>query len=515
MKKTYTYIGLIVIMLLITSCKKSFLDLSPSSSYTDANYYQTDAQFKQAVTAAYAPLRDLMNNDFYFSEMRSDNTFYQSALANRGTAFVFRENLSDFKDGSTNSYTAAEWQYLYQIISRANIVISRLKGTSGIADASAKNYDGQCKFLRAFAYFKLVRLFGGVPVFLNEVKVPSDAFLPRASIDDVYKQIIADATEAINQLAPPAKFPQTGEATKGSATVLLADVYVSLKRWADAETLLNTLPGMNYGLNADYASTFLPTNKNSKESLFEVQYLDGTATGTTPNTLTFNFLPRSTNTTLLTGIAINNSGGAGLNTPTPDLISTYEPNDKRPDASIGITEGTYNASDLFTFSAVKNVAGYNAAPAGKVAIPYIKKYLHSPLTAVSGSGDNFPIYRYSEALLLLAEAQNEQGKSSLTALNAVRTRAGLPSATFINQATMRNTILHERRVELAFENKRWYDLVRTGTAINVLNAAGAKLKLQFSYLPSDSRIVTDFRLLFPIPAAEVGLNTQLIQNQGY
>jgi hypothetical protein len=516
MKKTYKYISIVVVTLIATSCKKTFLDLSPPSSYTDVNFYKTDAQFKQAVTAAYAPLRDLMNNDFYFSEMRSDNTFYQSVLSNRGTAFVFRENISDFKDGATNSYTASEWQYLYQIISRANIVISRLKNASGIADASVKNYDGQCKFLRAFAYFKLVRLFGGVPLFLNEVTVPADAFLPRASVDEVYKQIIADASEAINELTPPAaKFPQTGEATKGSATVLLADVNVTLKRWADAESLLNTLPAMNYGLNADYATAFLPTNKNSKESLFEVQYLDGTATGTTPNALTFNFLPRSTNTSLLTGIAVNNSGGAGLNTPTPDLIGTYEPSDKRLDASVGITEGTYNASDLFTFSAVKSAVGYTTPPAGKIAVPYIKKYLHSPLIAVSGSADNFPIYRYSEALLLLAEAQNEQGKSPLTALNAVRTRAGLPNATFTNQETMRNTILHERRVELAFENKRWYDLVRTGTAINVLNTAGAKLKSQFSYLPSDSRIVTDFRLLFPIPAAEVGLNTQLTQNPGY
>ena len=490
------------------------MDLSPKASYTDVNYYQTDAQFKQAVTAAYAPLRDVMTNDFYFAEMRSDNTFYQSALSNRGTAYVFRENISDFKDGSTNSYTAAEWQYLYQVISRANIVISRLKSAPQISSSAVSSYDGQCKFLRAFAYFKLVRLFGGVPLFLTEVTTPDGAFLPRSSVEDVYKQIITDATDAISELAP-AKFPQTGEATKGSATMLLADVYATLKRWADAEILLNTLPAMNYGLNADYASTFLPSNKNSKESLFEVQYLDGTATGTTPNVLTAYFLPRSTNTAPLTGIAINNSGMGGLNTPTPDLISTYERNDKRLDASIGIAEGIYNASDLFTFSTAKSVVNYTAPPSGKVAIPYSKKYLHAPLTAISGSGDGFPIYRYSEALLLLAEAQNEQGKSPLTALNAVRTRAGLPNAVIADQTTMRNTILHERRVELAFENKRWHDLVRTGTAINVLNNAGAKLKLQFSYLPADSRIVTDFRLLFPIPAAEVGLNTQLVQNPGY
>ena len=513
MKKSIFYA--LVISLTSTACQDSFLNLSPKASYTDATYYQTNAQFRQAVTAAYTPLLDLMNNDFYLSEMRSDNTFYQSVLSNRGTAFVFRENISDFKDGATNSYTAAEWQSLYQIISRANIVISRLKTASGLPAASVSSYDGQSKFLRAFAYFKLVRLFGGVPLLIDEVKGADDAFRPRATVEQVYQQIITDANDAIRELNAPAKFPQTGEATKGSATVLLADVLVGLKRWPEAETLLNTLPAMGYGLNADYASTFQPGNKNSKESLFEVQYLDGTTTGTTPNTLTFNFLPRSTNTTLLTGNAINNSGAGGVNTPTSDLISTYEPADKRLEASIGIAEGTYNASNLFTFSAVKSVVGYTAPPVGKVAVAYIKKYLHAPLTALTGSADDFPIYRYAEALLLLAEAQNEQGKSPLTAWNAVRTRAGLPNVPASDQATMRAGILRERRVELTFENKRWHDLVHSGTAIATLNAFGAKLKAQASYLPTDSRIVTDFRLLFPIPAAEVGLNLLLTQNPSY
>ncbi|GAB4044106.1 RagB/SusD family nutrient uptake outer membrane protein [Spirosoma jeollabukense] len=513
MKKTKLYA--LAIGLTLSACQQDYLNLAPKAAYTDDTYFQTDAQFRQAVTAAYAPLLDLMNNDFYLSEMRSDNTFYQSVLSNRGTAFVFRENISDFKDGATNSYTAAEWQYLYQIISRANLAIGRLKTASGLSAASLSSYDGQCKFLRAFAYFKLVRLFGGVPLFIDEVKDANGAFLPRATPNQVYQQIIADANDAVRELNAPAKFPQTGEATKGAATVLLADVLVTLQRWAEAETLLATLPGMGYGLNADYASVFLPTNKNSKESLFEVQYLDGTTTGTTPNTLSFNFLPRSTNTTLLTGVAINNSGAGGVNTPTSDLISAYESTDKRLDASIGITEGTYNASNLFTYSAVKSLVGYTASATGRVAVPYIKKYLHAPLSALTGSADNFPIYRYAEALLLLAEAQNEQGKSPLVALNAVRSRAGLPNAQAADQATMRQVILHERRVELAFENKRWYDLVRSGTAVATLNAFGAKIKAQANYLPTDGRIVTPFRLLFPIPAAEVGLNPLLTQNPSY
>jgi len=327
MKKIY----ILAILLSVTavSCKKNFLDLAPKSSYSDANYFQTDQQFSSAVTAAYAPLRDVVVNDYLMSEMRSDNTIYQSILSNRGTAYTDRERLSDFMDASTDSYTASEWQYCYQVISKANIVISRLKTATGIPTSSATNYDGQCKFLRALMYFKLVRLFGGVPLFLKEVKTPDYAFLPRSSVTDVYAQIISDANDAINELPVPAKFPQTGAATKGAATVLLADVDVTLQKWSDAVSLLNTLPAMGYGLNANYSDAFLPSNKNSKESLFEVQFLDGTTTGSTPNPLVFHFLPRSSSTALVTTLAINNQSTGGWNTPTQNLISSYEPGDKR------------------------------------------------------------------------------------------------------------------------------------------------------------------------------------------
>jgi len=508
------YILLALLGLTASSCKKSFTDLTPKSSYSDANYFLTTQQFNAAVTAAYAPLRDVVVNDYLMSEMRSDNAIYQSILSNRGTAYTEREALCNFRDASTNSYTASEWQYCYQVISRANMVISRLPAATNVPADSATLYDGQCKFLRALMYFKLVRLFGGVPLFLHEVKTPQDAFLPRSSVDQVYAQIVADAGDAIKELPVPAGFPQTGAATKGAATVLLADVDVYLKKYADAAALLNSLPAMGYGLNANYTDAFLPANKNGKESLFEVQFLGGTATGSTPDPLLFHFLPRSTSTALVTSLAINNTSTGGWNTPTQDLIGTYEAGDKRLDASIGMVEGTYNASDYFTYSAVKSVVGYAGPPSGKVAVPYTKKYEHTP-AAVSGSSDDFPVYRYAEALLLLAEALNEQGQSPLAPLNAVRARAGLTATTATDQAALRAAILHERRVELAFEDKRWHDLVRSGTAVAVMNAFGVNLKAQLSYIPADSYNVNDNKLLFPLPQAEVGLNTQLTQNPGY
>lgn len=512
MKKIYILVTLLA--LTATACKKSYIDLIPKDSYTGENFYLTADQFKQAVIAAYAPLRDVLVNDYFTSEMRSDNTIYQPYPSNRGTAYIYRENISDFTNTSTNDYTNAVWQHCYTGISRTNIVIERLAASTTIDAAVKAPLDGQAKFLRAWYYFKLVRLYGGVPLFLKEVKKADDAFLGRSTADEVYTQIIADAKDAITELNPPAKFPQTGEATKGAATMLLADVYATQKKWADTETLLTTLAGMNYGLNAEYASAFLPTNKNSKESLFEIQFLEGTDAASTPNVLSFHFLPRSASTAIVTGTAVKNSDSGGWNTPTQDLIDSYEPGDKRLDASIGIVEGAYNASDLFVYSANKSVINYTPA-AGKIGVPYIKKYEHG-LNFNTGSNDNFPIYRYADALLLLAEAKNEQGKSPLSELNTVRARAGLAATTATDQAALRDVILHERRVELAFENHRWHDLTRTGKAIEVMNAFGAKLKQQVTYLPPDAYNVTANKLLFPIPQPEVELNPgKMTQNPGY
>jgi len=514
MRKSVLIISIIAIAL--TSCKKDFIELSPVDSYTAGNFYKTDAQFKSAVVAAFTPLGDVLVNDYFTSEMHSDNTVYQAIPGNRGTAIVQRENISDFTNTSTNDYANATWQHSYTGISRCNIVIDRLPAST-ISDSSKALYDGQVKFLRALNYFKLVRLYGGVPLFLHEVTTAEDAFKARSTVDEVYAQIIADAQDAIKELKAPAKFPQTGEATKGSATILLAEIYMVQKKWADAEALLNTLPTMGYDLNANYADAFLPTNKNSKESLFEIQFLGGTATGSMPNVLSFHFIPRSTDTKVLTGITINNTSTGGWNTPTWQLIHDYENGDKRLDASIGVIEGTYNASNYLVYSSVKSVLNYVQPTDGKTGVPYIKKYLHSPLPATTGSSDDFPIYRFSDALLMLAEALNEQGKSgdALTPLNRVRTRAGLGAITETDQSKLRDIIFHERRVELAFENHRWEDLLRTGRAIQTINDFGAVIKKELTFLSSDAYVIDDHNLVFPIPQPEVGLNAKMKQNDGY
>jgi hypothetical protein len=299
--------------------------------------------------------------------------------------------------------------------------------------------------------------------------------------------------------------------------MLLAEVYMTRKEYAQAETLLKTLEAMGYKLLADYAAVFSTANKNSSESIFEVQYQQG-AQGGQQSDFIYLFLPRTKSTMLITGVATNNTTTGGWNTPTQDMIDAFEAGDKRKEASIGIAEGTYDASNIFTVSANKSVVNYTPAT-GKIGVPYIKKYLN-PHTIADNTDDNWPIYRYADALLLLAESLNEQHRpgEALPYLNMVRDRAfgaGVAPVTTTDENELRDVIAHERRVELAFENHRWHDLVRTGKAIEVMNAHGLQMKQLYSYLlPSTYQVTTD-KLLYPIPQSERDLNIDLTQNQGY
>ncbi len=497
---------------LLSSCS-DFLDLVPGDKESGGSFYQTEDQLRQAVVAAYVPLRAFADNDFFTGEGRSDNTHYDYTPANRGSAYVYREEVYDFTNGPQNTYVSAVYYHCYKGISRANIAIDHLE-TAAIDETVKCNLMGQARFLRAFFYYKLVRYYGGVPLYLHEVTTAEDAFLPRSTADEVYAQIIADAEYAIANLDPPAEFPASGEATRGSATILLADVYVTRGEYAEAERLLLTLEDMGYGLLDDYAEVFSTSNKNSRESLFEIQYMQGLQGGQQSNFI-YKFIPRSTNTEILTGVATNNSSLGGWNVPTQDLINDYEPGDKRRAASIGIAEGTYNSSYMFTYTAKTEIDDY-VPQEGVSGVPYIKKYLH-PHTDPNNTDDNWPIYRYAEALLFLAEAVNEQGRpaEALPYLNRVRQRAGLPDVTVTDQAQLRDIILHERRVELAFENKRWHDLVRSGKAVEVMNAYGRKLKEQYSYLIDAAYQVDEHHLLYPLPYDEVAMNDELEQNPGY
>lgn len=517
MKKIFP---LLLLILAVTSCKKSFLDLTPQDQISGASFYKTESDFRQALASAYVTLRAVFNQDFYMTEMRSDNTDYDYFPQDVGTANVHRDQIHDWMDDANNSYEDNAFRYAYVGIARCNTILDHLPAADAVSPTAKADIQGEAEFLRAFYYFRLVRFFGGVPLSLHEVTDANQAFIPRASADDVYKQIVADASDAVSKLSAVTftKGQQTGAATKGAATMLLADIYMTQKNYTAAEPLLQSLQTMGYSLLPSYASVFSTANKNSVESIFEVQYTQGATNGQQSNFI-YLFLPRTTDTKLITsGVTTNNTSTGGWDVPTQDLINAYEPGDTRLDASIGVAEGTYNSSGYMTISAYKSIVGYTAT-AGKTGRPFDKKVLN-PVTTANNTDDDWPVYRYADALLMYAEVENELGKSTaaLTALNTVHARAfgdALHNVTVADQASLRTAIAHERRIELAFEDHRWFDLLRTGSAITTMQAFATQIKQLHTYLSPQAYNIQAYRLLYPIPFSQIGLNPQITQNPGY
>lgn len=495
--------GICLIAAVFVGCD-DLLRTQPETEVSTSTFYASQEDFEQAVAGAYAPLQDIYESAWIMSEMRSDNTHFIYDVANRGSKP--EEDVATFLVETNNRVVSGRWEDNYLIISRVNQVLTSIDDIT--FDESVKqNLKGQALFLRALAYFDLVRNFAGVPLFLEPPASYEETFKPRTPSSEIYNQIIADASAAAT-LLPPSSDQGTGRATSGAAYTLLGDVYLTLGRWSDAEAALKSVEG--YSLLPDYLDVFRPSNEGNSEIILEVEYLEGTAQGL-GSSFPYDFLPVLSDPSVITGVspASQNNNGA-FNTPTPDIIGAYEDTlkDERYAASIAYYSGP---------SPLVGVTYENT--------PYIRKYQH-PHAQYGETDQNWPVYRYAEVLLMLAEAVNEQGGregEALTYLNQVRGRAGLDAVTSGSQAELRDVILRERRIELAFENKRWYDLVRTGRAVEVMNAHGANVKTdpQAYYYPEgsfaveNSYTITEDDHLFPIPVTEININPDLQQNPGY
>lgn len=486
----------------LASCDtKDFLTVPPETALSSVTFFKTEADFQQAVNGAYVPLRAMNNGlSMLLSEQHSDNARYVrnvlfGATENQGNLADF--NVPTFNGITTNGNVLNMYRQNYQIIARTNQVLALIDGVE-MPEASKNNLRGQALFLRALAYFELVRYFNRAPLQLAPVADRLTSAQPLATAEVLYAQIIKDVQEAL-PLLPRKSAQEAGRATSGSAGALLANVYMIQKKWAEAEAVLKTIVASNeYSLIPDYANVHSTTNgnKNNRESVFEVQYLEG-AQG-----LNGSFLyamipaPMAPNELVtITGTANPQPiTGEGNNIPTPDIIAAYEPGDKRKDVSIGFITlgGALHKNKVF---------------------PYIKKYA-KPHALHGNHGMNWPIYRYSEVLLFLAEALMEQNKlgEALPFLNQVRLRAGLAAVAASSQTQLRTDIYQERRVELAFESKRLHDLVRTGRLVSVITAYGNRVKAdkakyyypEEGFVPGDA--FTNLDLYYGLPAVEADLS---------
>lgn len=485
----------------LTGCQKDFLTVIPETALSSTIFFTKEADFQQAVNGAYVPLRFIVNDRAWIlGEMHSDNTYYARNIL--FGAVDPTENIADFAVPKANGVTAndnvlQQYRLDYQIIARTNQILASIDKVEFGAD-SKSNLKGQALFLRAYAYFELVRYFGKVPLHLTPTTGRTDAALPLSTTEEIYAQITKDATEASKLLLNKAK-QEAGRATSGAAKTLLANVYIVQKKWAEAEVLLkDVVTNDGYVLMPDYTDAFSGTsaNKNNMESVFEVQFLEGAAGyngnyiyRVVPTPITAAELKPITGTANTQGLS-----GENNNIPTPDIIAAYEPGDKRQDISIAYVTLSQSARDNKKY-------------------PYIKKFA-KPHALHNNTGNNWPVYRYAEVLLFLAESLTEQGKTADAAiyLNQIRTRAGLAATKASSQADVRAAIYQERRVELAFENKRWFDLVRTGRVAEVITAYGNRIKanpLDY-YFPKGAvpppNAFTNLDLTYPLPAVEAALS---------
>ncbi|WP_316744618.1 RagB/SusD family nutrient uptake outer membrane protein [Pedobacter antarcticus] len=484
--------------LFTTSCKKDFLAQQPESGLLGANFWKTESDLKQGVVGSYRSLRDLgLFSYWMFGEMRSDNTSFQYNAPQRGQEN--RELVDQFLVTSANTLIQDFWQQSYTGISRCNDVLNNVDRIQ-MSNESKNQAIGEVKLLRAFHYFNLVRQFGGVPLRLEVTNSPDDALSKgRASVEEVYTQILSDLTDAETKLPASYGSADKGRVTSGTANAILGEVYMTQKKFPEALAALKKVTG--YNLMPSYADIFIPANKNNQESIFEIQYL-GSVPDLASNFM-YQFAPFNSGTVVTQDLGTNLSFSSGWNTPTDDLMNAYETGDKRRSTSLA--------------------EGFNST-AGFVAAPYIKKYNHGFIQP-GQTNVNFPIIRYADVMLEIAECLNESGFSAngeaFNLLNSVRTRAGLSPKTAGNpiaalnvnsQEAFREAIAQERKVELAFENHRWYDLVRTGKAIPVMLDHGKREVAKNKDLyPAGSYLITENKLLLPIPQREVTLDN-LAQN---
>ncbi len=489
---------------ILPSCKKGFLERTDITRIGVNVFYQDEAQVTRAVNGIYGQLQGITNANYIFKEMTSDNTTIDLNPSDRGGAAGW-EAFEYSTVNSGNGEITNLWVRYYAALYNVNVALEKLDASTTI-DATVKtSFSGELKFLRAFLYFDLVRYFGNVVLVTIPAKTPAEAFelVRTGSVDEVYALIESDLKEAASSLPAKADQPaaRTGRATKGAALAMLGEMYLTVKKYPEAVTTLKSVLTMGYSLMPNYADVFSTTMKNNAESIFEIQYQGDNDLGEQSNFM-YVFAPRTSGKSI---VGFAGQGLGGRNIPTNNMIAAYEAGDLRKDVSL--KEG-------FTLDG-------NYYP-----IPYVNKYNH-PHTIPGRTNDNWPIYRYADVLLMLAEAMNEASGPSSEAegyLNAVRDRAGLDPLNGLSKDDFRTAVLKERRVELAFENHRWFDLKRTMTPADLatfMNAHGAEEKAH----PTVDRGGVAFNQLdyiyeakeaiFPIPATEILVNSKLTQNDGY
>ena len=472
MKKINKLIAVLCLSVMAFGCKEDFLELAPISNSNANNFYKTKEDFNLAVNAAYATLYTVYapESSVSYTEQLSDNATLYNVAGIQADRWAFK----DYALRTSNVEVYRFWQENYKALFSVNIVLDKIEAAS-FDEPYKEQVKAQMQFLRGLYYFNMVQLWGDIPLVTKPLTADESYKVMRSPAADVYKLIIQDLQYAADKLPLASAVTAPGRASKGASQTLLGKVYLTQQnKTAAAQVLLEVVNSKQYELLPQYASLWVVSNKNTKESIFEIQYKGGS--GNPYSNYWTAFAP--TENFVLTQY------GGGMNQVTDDLYNEYETGDPRRDASIS--------------------TGYTNKVGTFIPIKYPIKWMDRNAQVVGGrelSNNNFMVLRYADVLLMLAEATGEASY-----LNQVRARAGLPAFgtagyPSAKYPTLALAIEHERRVELALEFHRWYDLKRTNRALPVLTAKG--------------KAVTPQKLLLPIPEIVRQQNPAIAQNEGY
>lgn len=515
-----------------TGCNDWLGEKSPGSTSLEDFFVNGDA-CRQVVNACYAPLAWEYNHSYfsewYFGDIASDDALKGGQnVADGNDAY----DIDNFKTNSNNSIVLDYYRAKYQGIIRCNLALKEVGAYEPDETLSPEDKNcllGQAYFLRGLYYFQLVRIFGGVPVVHDVLDSAERWIQPRAATEEVYESIISDLKAAEGMLYEKHEYEaeDLGRATKGAACALLAKVnlyrhdYDEAYKWSKKFIDEHYTTGL-YRLLDDYAENFTLAGENGIESIFEIQYM---AEPTSDYGEGFGFA-RGTFTSILTRPRMSSLGsnsGWGWNHPTQNLYDEFEEGDARREAAIGIPdeagmqeiEVTYLGSPYYNNKTSLSEGG---------TFPSLDHHSRGPL--------NYRLLRASDLLLVYAEAAMESGKDiagAKWALEQVRARAraysgvagALPAFPGYRGysddiASLRDAIRHERRVELAMEGQRWFDLVRWGIAKEVMDRdTGTYGSRESAEARAEmASFIEGKHELFPIPSEEIALNP-MPQNPGY
>lgn len=497
MKKIYLSIILFIGTGFLISCTEEFLKENPEDRYVIDNFYSGKTDAEAAVTAVYQQLYSIYERYiFLLNALPTDDEKNGIGMPNQ-----YLQNLEYLRHTSENQFVRQMWQRNYSGIARANIAILNIPNIN-MDENLRSRLVGEAKFLRALYYFNLVRFYGDVPLILK-LETVEDAMGTRNPKEQVYEQIIQDLQDAETSLPVSYSDKDIGRASKGAAKILLGKVYLTRQEFQKAaDKLAEVIENegtYGYGLHDNFGDNWKTATENGQEMVFAIEFMDPPGNGNSAMVLQG---PKYSLPGGFGVLGLTNSNEADI--PTRDLYDRFSDEDERKAATfttdfVSLIDGSIHTS----------------------SIPLFTKYWEEGESNPAQSDANMHVIRYADALLMYAEALNEIGQTpkALTYLNRVRERAfNSADQNYITLSAedFRTAVWFERRLELAMEGHRWFDLVRTGRFVQRMTEHAAyEASVAENNKVEIAQNVQDYMVLMPIPQREIDLNPEIQQNPGY